>query len=97
MIRYKLEKIFANHLFDKSFYPEYIKNPQHSTIRKQTTQLKKWAKDLNRHFTKENIQVANKHTESWSISLPVREMQIKTTRYHYAPVRVNKIEHTDKL
>lgn len=74
-------------------YTQTLKTSQENNPIKK----KKWAKDFNRHLTKKDIQIANKHTKRSFISYGMKQVNIKPTMtYHYISIRAANIQIANK-
>jgi hypothetical protein len=90
------EKIFASYTSDKGLITRIYREHKKLNSPKINEPIKKWATELDRTISKEEIQMAKKHMKKCSPSLSIKEMQIKTTLTLYlTPVRIAIIKNTN--
>jgi hypothetical protein len=89
------ERTFTNPKSDRGLISNIYKELKNLESRKLNNPIKKWGAELNKEFSTEEYRMAEKHLKKCSISLIIRELQIKTTlRFHLTPVRMVKIKNS---
>jgi hypothetical protein len=89
------KKIFTNPTSNRGLISNIYKELKKLDSREPNNPVKKWSTELNKEFSTEQYQMAEKHLKRCSTSLVIREMQIKTTlRFHLTPVRMAKIKNS---
>ena len=87
------KEIFANPIADKELISKIYKKHEQLSSKTPNSLIKKWMKNLNRHVSKEDVQMANRYIKRCSVSLIIRKKQIETTvRYHLTPIRKTSIK-----
>jgi hypothetical protein len=87
------KKIFARYLFNEDLISRINRTLKKLSLQIFNTPMKKWVYELNREFSKEEVQMASKFMKKCSNSLVIIEMQVKTTlRFHLTPVRMVRIK-----
>jgi hypothetical protein len=89
------ERIFTHPKYDRGLISNIYKETKTLNSRNSTNPIKKWGAELNKEFSTEEYQRAEKYLKKCSTSLIIREMQIKATlRFHLTPVRMAKIKNS---